>query len=74
MTYGQQMTARTRYDFAAVAAITAANRRAERKKLARLRILKRVLHFIGFLSYWAVALSVTYLVLLAIMVLFVCLA
>ena len=73
MTYGQP-AARTRYDFEAVAAIAARQRRADRKKLRRLRKAKRALHFLGCLSYWAVALGITYLLALAVMVLFIRLA
>lgn len=74
MTYGYNTTTATRFDFGAISQSTAARRRAERKKLARLRILKRVVHFLGFLSFWTVVLSVTYLVLLAVMIGLVCLA
>lgn len=74
MTYGYTTTTQTRFDFGAMEKITAAKRRAERKKLARLRILKRAVHFLGFLSFWALVLSITYLVGLAVMIVFVCLA
>lgn len=74
MTYGYNTTAATRFDFGTIAQITAAKRRAEHKKLARLRILKRVVHFLGFLSFWALVLSITYLVALAVMITLVCLA
>lgn len=74
MTYGYQTTAATRFDFGTIAQCTTARRRAERKKLARLRILKRAVHFLGFLSFWALVLSITYLVGLAVMIALVCLA
>jgi hypothetical protein len=70
MTYGQP-AARTRYDFEAVAQITANLRRAERKRLRRLRAIKRALHFLCFLSYWAIVLGIGYLLSLAVMILFI---
>ena len=74
MTYSQTPAARTRFDFAAVEQITADRRRAERRKLRRLRKAKRVLHFIGFLSYWAVFAGITMLLALGCMILFIYLA
>ena len=68
ITYSQNTTAaRTRLDFDAVAEIAAAQRRAQRKKLRTLRRLRRAVHFFGFLCYWAVVLSIVYMVALAIM-------
>lgn len=73
MAYGQP-AARTRYDFDAVAQIVANQRRAERKRLRRLRTIKRALHFLGFLSYWAIIVGTAYLLSLAVMILFIYLA
>jgi hypothetical protein len=73
MTYSQTAV-KTRYDFETVAQIAATQRRAERKKLARLRTIKRVLHFVGFLSYWAIFAGIAYLVATAVMIAFVCMA
>lgn len=71
MTYGNQITTRTRYPFTS----TPAKRpRMARKKLARLRKIKRLLHFVGFLAYWSVVLSVTYLAALAVMIVCICLS
>lgn len=61
----------TRYDFDTVAQVAATQRRAGRKKLARLRTAKRVLHFAGFLCYWAVIFAVAYLAMLAAMAVFI---
>lgn len=47
--------------------------RTHRKRLWR-RYLRRTVHFIGFLLYWAVVLSITYLVSLAAMIVCICLA
>lgn len=74
MTYSQTPAARTRFDFAAVEQITTNRRRKERKRLARLRKTKRVLHFIGFLSYWSVFAGITMLVGLGFMILFISLS
>lgn len=68
MTYSQRPATVTRFDFDTVAAIAATQCRAERKKLARLRTAKRVLHFAGFLCYWAIAFSAMYLAMLAAMI------
>lgn len=73
MTYNQTAV-KTRYDFETVAQIAATQRQAERKKLARLRRIKRALHFVGFLSYWAIFAGITYLVATAVMIAFVCMA
>lgn len=73
MTYGQP-AARTRFDFDTVAQIAANQRRADRKKLRRLRKVKRALHFLGFLSYWAIIVGITWLLSLAVMILFIYLA
>ena len=54
-------TAITRFDFET---LSTAQQRAERKKLRRLRTVRRLIHFIGFLTYWAILLSITYLVML----------
>ena len=67
MTYGETIP-RTRFQFDAM---PKARRKAPSKKLARPRMARRVLHFIGFLSFWAVALSMAYLALLAAVFLFV---
>lgn len=72
MTYST--AARTRFDFDTVAQIAATQRQVERKKLRRLRKVKRALHFLGFLSYWAIIVGITWLLALAVMILFVCLA
>ena len=74
MTYSQRPAARSRYNYSTVAVIAAAQRKAERKRLARLRTIKRALHFIGFLCYWAVAIAVVYLVMLAVMIVCILLA
>ena len=71
MTYSQQGTTKTRYDFDAVAAIYATMRQAERRKLRRLRAIKRLLHFMGFLCYWACFVAVTYLGALVAMIVFI---
>ena len=72
MTYGSQITtARTRYPFNHR---SAQQHREARKRLARQRAIKRVLHFLGFLAYWSVILSVTYLVTLAVLIVFILLA
>jgi hypothetical protein len=68
MTYSQRPAAVSRFDFDTVAAIAATQRRAERKKLARLRTAKRVLHFIGFICYWATAYAALFLAMLATMI------
>lgn len=70
MTYGETIN-RTRFQFDAM---PKARRKAPSKKLARLRMARRVLHFIGFLSFWAVALSLAYLAAMAAAVLFVALS
>ena len=67
MTYGQP-AARTRFDFDCVAQIATTQRRAEHKKLRRLRKAKQALHFLGFLSYWAIILGIFYLLALAVMI------
>lgn len=71
MTYSQQPAAKTRFDFDTVAAVYAELHRAERKRLTRLRMIKRVLHFFGFLCYWAIFTAIGYLVLLAAVVVFI---
>lgn len=73
MTYSQTAV-KTRFDFDAVAQIAATQRQAERKKLRRLRKAKRALHFLGFLSYWAIFAGITWLLVLAAMIVFVRLA
>ena len=73
MTYSQTAV-NTRFDFEAVAQIAATQRQAERKKLHRLRQAKRALHFLGFLSYWAIIGGIAYLLALAVMIAFVCMA
>ena len=55
-------TAATRFDFDA---LSTAWQMAERKRLRRLRILRRTLHFIGFVSYWAIFAGAVYLLSLA---------
>ena len=70
MTYGHP-AARTRFDFETVAQIAANQRRADRKKLRRLHMAKRALHFLGFLSYWAIIVSIAYLAMLAVSVVFI---
>ena len=74
MTYSQRPATVTRFDFETVARIAATQRRAERKKLSRLRTIKRVLHFIGFLCFWAVFISAAYLAMLAAMIVCICLS
>jgi hypothetical protein len=64
----------SRFDFDTVAEIAATQRRAECKKLARLRTAKRALHFVGFLCYWAIAFSAIYLAMLAAMIVCICLS
>jgi len=58
MTYSQTITAHT-YP----------TRRRKRK-----RTLRRTLHFMAFLLFWAVVLSVTYLVMLAVLIVCILLA
>lgn len=75
----EYQTARTRFDFDAVAVRgccrwCSAPIASDRRKLYRLRAAKKALHFFGFLCYWAVALSIGFLAVLAIMALFVCLS
>lgn len=50
--------------------VTAPRRRRlpKNKRLARLVAVKRALHFVGFLCYWAVALGLAYLAMLVFMV------
>ena len=69
MTTGTAMT-RTRFDFDALPR----PKHQVSKKLARLRTARRVLHFIGFLSFWAVVLGLAYLAMTAAAFLFVCLS
>lgn len=64
-----QIQAATRFDFDTVAAIAAAQRRADRKKLRRLRKARRALHFVGFLAYWAVFTGIAWLLATAAMIL-----
>lgn len=71
MTYGNQITTRTRYPFTN----TGSKRPGKaRRKLARLRTIKRLLHFVGFLAYWAVVFSVAYLATLAVLIVCICLS
>lgn len=71
MEYGQGAVSRTRFDFDAMAAIIANQRRKERRKLRRLRKVKRALHFFGFLCYWAIVAGIGSTLITAAMVLFV---
>ena len=71
MTYGSQITTRTRFPFDYR---TTQQHREARKRLARQRAIKRLLHFVGFLAYWSVILSVTYLVTLALLIVCILLA
>lgn len=72
MTYGSQITTtKTRYPFNYR---SAQQHRQARKRLARQRTIKRLLHFLGFLAYWSVILSVTYLVTLALLIVCILLA
>lgn len=66
MTYQYQGTV-TRFNFQTYSKPAP---RKKRSKLRRLLSVKRALHFIGFLSFWAVALSITYLAMLAAMAAF----
>lgn len=70
MTYGSQITTRTRHPF--TTGIKSHGKRT--KKRTRARFVKRVVHFLGFLAYWSVVLSVTYLVTLAVLIVFILLA
>lgn len=76
MTYGNQIAMRYRYPFDTITYTKpeTPQRRAARRKLARLRTIKRALHFIGFLCFWATVLAVTCLAMLAAMFLFVSLS
>ncbi len=47
---------------------------AKRRKLARLLTARRVLHFMGFLAFWAVVLSITYLITVAALAVFILLS
>lgn len=67
MTYSHTVV-NTRFDFETVAQIAATQRHAERKKLRRLRKAKRALHFVGFLSYWAIFAGIAWLLSLAAMI------
>lgn len=76
MTY---QTTRTRFDFDTVAALSSCRRSSttmsqSSRKLARLRAAKKALHFLGFLCYWAIALSIGFLVIIASITLFIFLA
>ena len=71
MTYSQQGATKTRFDFDAVAAIYATMRQAERRKLRRLRAIKRLLHLLGFLCYWAIFVAIAYLCLLTAAIVFI---
>ena len=69
-----QIAVQTGLNQAAISAFAAAQRRADRKKLRRLRTIKRALHFVGFLAFWAVILGIAYLLSLAAMIVFICLS
>lgn len=69
-----QIAVQTGFNQAAISAFAAAQRRADRKKLRRLRTIKRALHFVGFLAFWAVILGIAYLLSLAAMIVFICLS
>lgn len=65
MTYGNQTAARPCYTYK--------HRRSTqlsetRRKMVRLRAIRRALHFVGFLCYWAVILAAGYLAMLAFMI------
>jgi hypothetical protein len=47
---------------------------AKRHKRARIFTTRRVLHFMGFLAFWTVMLSITFVITLAFMLMFVLLA
>ena len=65
MTYGYQIPARRGYTYARH---TTRQSLETRKKLARQRAIKRALHFVGFLCYWAIILAAAYLSMLAFMI------
>lgn len=76
MTCGNQIATRYRYNFDAISYTKpeTPQRKAARRKLARLRAIKKVLHFIGFICFWATVLAVTCLAMLVAMFLFVALS
>ncbi len=72
MTYRYEVAAtRCRFNFDA---LSVARPQAKRRKLAKILTTRRVLHFMGFLAFWAVMLSITFLITLAAMAMFVLLA
>lgn len=60
MTYCQQATTRTRFDFEAFSA-------SRRKVSKRKRLIKRAAHFARFLIFWAVTLTVAELAMMGVM-------
>ena len=72
MAYSYQVAAtRCRFNFDA---LSAARPQAKRRKHTKILTTRRVLHFMGFLAFWAVMLSITFLITLAFMLMFVLLA
>ncbi|MBR5889119.1 MAG: hypothetical protein IKY92_03665 [Akkermansia sp.] len=67
MTYQYQGTV-TRYQFQTY---SAPKPRKKNRKLARLLTTRKLLHFIGFLSFWATTLAITYLCMLVTLAAFV---
>ena len=65
MTYGYQIAARPGHTYKHH---RSTKHIAARKKLARMRAIRRALHFVGFLCYWAIALAAGYLVTLAFLI------
>lgn len=67
MTYGYQIAAHTRHP-------GTKTRSKKRTGAITARRLKRALHFIGFLAFWATLWALTFTALLVVMIALVCLA
>lgn len=69
MTYRYEVTAtRCRFNFDA---LSVTQPQAKRRKRTKLLTTRRVLHFMGFLAFWAVMWSITFLITMAFMFMFV---
>lgn len=72
MTYCYEVAAtRCRFNFDA---LSVARSQVKRRKRTKILTTRRVLHFMGFLAFWAVMLSITFLITVAFMLMFVLLA
>ena len=61
MIHCQQSTTRTRFDFEAFSAY-------RRKVCKRKRLIKRAVHFAGFLTFWTVTLAVAELAMMGVVI------